>query len=201
MPMTTAASAAFPLKAPRWLDALGWRTLAGALLTAGIVHILATLAVPLLGSGSAFAKLRADLPVNRMVVWTPSAPGKEALPFLMPDALFAVCRFDLSRDSLNVTATLVHAGWVLSLHTAMGENFYAMPAQPLNHAEVSLTVVPGGDKSEFVPQPRRPGLADASVASPTSAGLVIVRAPLKGVAWRQETEAILRRASCAPVAR
>jgi uncharacterized membrane protein len=136
-----------------------------------------------------------------MVVWAPSAPGKEALPFLMPDALYAVCRFDLSRDSLSITATLVHTGWVLSLHTALGENFYAMPAQPLNHAEVSLTVVPGGDKVEFIPQPRRPTIAGASVASPTNEGLVILRAPLKGIAWRQEAEAILRRASCAPVAR
>ena len=199
--MTTAASLTLPLKAPRWLDALGWRTLAGALLAAGIVHILATLAVPLLGAGSGFARLRQDLPANRMVVWPPSAPGKEPLPFLMPDALYAVCHYDLAHDSLRVAVTLAHAGWLLSLHSAGGENFYAMPAQPLNHAEVSLTIVPGGDKLEFVPQSRRPGVADASVASPTNEGLVIVRAPLKGIAWRQEAEAILRRASCAPVAR
>jgi uncharacterized membrane protein len=118
----------------------------------------------------------------------------------MPDALYGVCRYDISRDALRVTATLAHAGWSLSLHTSGGENFYAMPAQPLHREAVSLTLVPGGDKLEFVQQ-RRPSGPEANVPAPTPEGLVIVRAPLKGLAWRQEAEAVLRRASCTPIPR
>jgi uncharacterized membrane protein len=191
---------AFSPRPPKWLRAVGWRTLAGALLTAGIVHILATLAVPQFAS-TAFATLRQDLPANRMVVLGPSSPGKEALPFLMPDALYAVCRYDLSRDSLRVTAMLLHTGWALSLHSVQGDNFYAMPAQPLHHDEVILTITPGGDKLEFVPQARRVGAQDTNVTAPGTEGVVMVRAPLKGLAWRGEAEAVLRRASCVPVRR
>src|SRR5689334_11715976 len=112
---------------PRWLRGVGWRTLAAAVLLAGIIHICATLAVPMLGASTAFAKLRQALPVNQMVILAPPAPGKEALPFLTPDALYAICRYDLSRDSLLITATLAHLGWALSLHTPQGDNFYVMP--------------------------------------------------------------------------
>jgi uncharacterized membrane protein len=200
--MKQAARPVVTLRLPKWLRSVGWRTLAGALMTGGIIHIAATLAVPMFGTAAAFAKLRQELPVNSMVVLAPSVPGKEALPFFVPDALYAICRYDLSRDSLRVTAALAHTGWVLSLHTSQGDNFYAMPAQALNHDAVVLTLVPGVDRAEFVPhQPRRIGAADASVPSPSSEGLVIVRAPLKGLAWRKQTEAVLRRATCTPVKR
>ncbi len=40
---------------------------------------------------------------------------------------------------------------------------------------------------------------DSQVESPVSEGLVLLRAPLRGLAWRAETEARLRRATCTPV--
>jgi uncharacterized membrane protein len=199
MPMRSLADVTFRIRGPQWLSAVGWRTFAGALLTAGIIHIIATLSAPALSSSNAFEKLRQALPVNRMVIVAPPSPGKEPLPFLMPDALYAICRYDLSVQPLQVTAALVHVGWSLSLHTAQGDNFYAMPAQPTRRDAVALTVIAVGDKSEFAPTPRRIGAPDATITAPTNAGLVIVRAPLKGLAWRREAEAALRRASCESV--
>jgi uncharacterized membrane protein len=108
---------------PKWLSEVGWRTVIGALLLGGIIHITATLAVPLVSSGPAFTKLRNTLPTNRMVVLPPLAPGKQPLPYLPPDALYAMCRYDISVDSLVVTAAMAHAGWTLSLHTPQGDNF------------------------------------------------------------------------------
>jgi uncharacterized membrane protein len=187
---------------PKWLTEVGWRTVIGATLLGGIIHILATLAVPFLGSNTAFAKLRDALPINRMVFLPPPVPGKQPLPFLTPDALYAMCRYDVSVDSLVVTAAMVHAGWTLSLHTPQGDNFYVMPAQQLRRGEVSLTVVLGAERlSEFATTPRRLSATESQIPSPSYEGLVVVRAPLKGLAWRAEAEAILRRASCTPVKR
>ena len=189
-------------KLPKWLTEVGWRTVIGAALLGGVLHILATLAVPFFGASTAFAKLRDALPANRMVILAPPAPGKQALPFLTPDALYAMCRFDVSVDSLAVTAAVVHAGWTLSMHTPQGDNFYVMPAQQLRRADVSLTVVPAASLlSEFSTTPRRVSATNSQIPSPSSEGLVIVRAPLKGLAWRAEAEALLRRASCTPVKR
>jgi uncharacterized membrane protein len=190
------------LAIPRWLSEVGWRTAIAAVLLGGIVHIGATLAVPFVSPGQAFARLRDTLPMNRMVVLPPPAPGKQPLPYLAPDALYAMCRYDVSVDSLVVSVAMGDIGWTLSLHTPQGDNFYVMPAQSQRRADVSLTVVPGIDRlGDFVAAPRRPTTQETQIASPSWEGLVMVRAPLKGLAWRAETEAQLRRATCTPVKR
>ena len=140
--------------------------------------------------------------MNRMVVLPPPAPGKQPLPYLAPDALYAMCRYDVSVDSLVVTVAMADVGWTLSLHTPQGDNFYVMPAQPQRRADVSLTVVPGLDRlGDFVAAPRRPTTQETQIPSPSWEGLATARAPLKGVAWRTETEALLHRATCTPVRR
>ena len=63
---------------PKWLSEVSWRTVIGALLLGGIIHITATLAVPLLSSGHAFAKLRDTLPANRMVAAAAAGAGQAA---------------------------------------------------------------------------------------------------------------------------
>ena len=186
---------------PKWMSEVGWRTVAGALLLGGIIHIVATMAVPFIGSGHALARLRDTLPLNRMVVLPATTPRHQPLPFLTPDALYAMCRYDISADSLVVTASLPQSAWTLSMHTPQGDNFYVMPAQETRR-EVTLTVVPGAERlGEFAATPRRVSALDTQVASPSWEGLVVVRAPLKGLAWRAETEAALRRATCTPVKR
>ncbi len=187
---------------PGWLGKVGWRTVVGALLLGGIIHIGATLAVPLVSNGHAFARLRDTLPVNRMVILPPPTPGKQPLPFLTPDAFYAMCRFDVSVDSVMVTALMAEPGWTLSLHTPQGDNFYVLPAQAQRRQQVSLTVVPGIDRlGDLVAAPRRLASDETQVPAPTWEGLVMVRAPLRGLAWRAETEAALRRAACVPVKR
>jgi hypothetical protein len=88
------------------------------------------------------------------------------------------------------------------MHTPQGDNFYVMPAQQLRRPEVSFVVVPGGERfSEYTPTARRASTPRSQITSPTPEGLVVVRAPLRGLAWRAEAETLLRRASCAAVTR
>ncbi len=77
------------------------------------------------------------------------------------------------------------------------------PATSCAAAEVSFLVVPSGDRivSEAVLAQRRASGTDTQVASPSLEGLIVVRAPLKGIAWQAQTEAILRRSSCTQVKR
>jgi uncharacterized membrane protein len=183
---------------PRWMRQIGWRTVVGAALLAGIVHITATLAVPLLGPGNAFRKLRDTLPVNQMVFLPPPTPSTQLLPFVAADALYAACRYDVSAGTVAVTAMLADPGWTLSLHTPQGDNFYVLPAQQLRRSDVTFVIVPGGERLVEFGSRRLTG-DDSQVESPVSEGLVLLRAPLRGLAWRAETEARLRRATCTPV--
>jgi hypothetical protein len=61
---------------------------------------------------------------------------------------------------------------------------------------VSFIVVPTGDAQPIL---RRESAADTQIASPSPEGLVMLRAPLRGLAWAAETEAVLQRATCTPV--
>jgi uncharacterized membrane protein len=196
--MSTGA-AAWPPK-PEWSREIGWRTLLAAVLTAGIIHIIATFAAPVLGSGNAFARLRDALPLNRMVLLPPDSPARQALPFLPPDALYAMCRYELAGGSVSVTASVMDTGWVLSLHTPRGENFYVMPQQLLRRSEVSFLVVPTGLSDQGRPQ-KTATPDDTQVLSPSIEGLIVIRAPLKGVAWQAEAQAALARSSCTQIKR
>jgi uncharacterized membrane protein len=186
---------AWPLAAAtvRWVS---WRTMAAAVLLGGIVHICAIFAAALSPTGEAYRLLAAKLPVNSMVVEPLQAPGRQILPFLLPDALYAVCRYDLSGGPVSVTASVLNAGWALSLHTPDGNNYYVLPGQRTRRTQVAFVLVPS--KPDVLPLPRHEGAEDTEITSPTREGLIVLRAPLRGLAWTAETAAILQRASCKP---
>jgi uncharacterized membrane protein len=169
----------------------------GVLLLAGIVHICATLATPMLSSRHAFLLLRDKLPTNRMVAMPPQAPGQELLPWLPPHMLYAVCRYDLSAGPVAVRATVADLGWALTLHGPRGVNFYVLPGQPLRRIQVSLLLVPKGPEAPLIP--RSENASDTPVVSPSREGLVVLRAPLRGLAWSAETEALVQGATCTQV--
>ena len=95
-----------------------------------------------------------------------------------------------------VKASVLDAGWALSLHTPHGSNFYVLPGLPQRRTDVSFLLVPSSDAQ---PTPRRESAADTQITSPSSEGLVMLRAPLRGLAWAAGTEAVLQGATCTPV--
>jgi uncharacterized membrane protein len=168
-----------------------------AVLLGGIVHICGTLAAPVLGTGHAYQRLREKLPLNRMVVLPLQAPGRQILPYLPPDMLYAMCRYDLRNGPVAVIAPVLGPGWALSLHTPQGANFYVLPGQALRRTDVSFLVVPSGPDAP--PVSRRESAIESQVASPTVEGLIVLRGALRGIAWAAETEAALQRATCRPL--
>lgn len=180
---------------PGWMGEVGWRTLVGGALLGGIVHICAVFAAPLAGTDTAYRQLQGTLPANKMVVLPPPASGKQILPYLQPDMLYAMCRYELTGGPISVTAVVSGPGWVLSLHTPAGDNFYVLPGQQLRRGEVSFLLVPSSDAHAT----RRATPGDTQVASPSREGLIVVRAPLTGLSWVTETDAALRRSSCTQI--
>lgn len=183
---------------PGWMGEIGWRTLLGGALLGGVVHICATFAAPAVATGQAFQQLRNTLPLNRMTVLPAPTAGKQILPFLQPDMLYAMCRYELTGGPVSLTAAVAGPGWLLSLHTPQGDNFYVMPGHQLRSGEVSFLLVPSGDPRNTQ---LRAAQTDTQVASPSLEGLIVVRAPITGLAWLASTEATLRKSSCTQVKR
>jgi uncharacterized membrane protein len=133
-----------------------------------------------------------------MTVLPQQAPGRQILPELPPDVLYAMCRYDLHRGAVAVRATVLGPGWALSVHTPHGTNFYVLPGQRGRSTDVSFQLVPSTPEA-VLSLSRRQSPTDTQITSPSLEGVIVLRAPLRGLAWTAETEAILQRASCTQV--
>lgn len=173
--------------------------LATACVTAGLIHLATTFAIPVIGLGSAYATLKPALPANRMVAFPVQTPGRQILPFASPDTLYAICRFDITASPVVVRALLPGVGWSLTLYTPAGDNFYAMPGTVQGPTDVAFMVVPPTDRIlTMMPGARREEMKLNQVVAPSREGLAVVRAPIKSAALIEETRRELAASSCKP---
>lgn len=171
---------------------------AAALFAAAILHILATLATPHVIPTSGYGRLAGELPENTMRILPAVSPEAQPLPFLSPDARYAICRFDTRDGPVSLSAMLPEPGWVLALFSPAGDNFFSSVASPNRRPEVSILIVPTSDTWR---QALGAGVAvakDATLTIPANEGIALVRAPDRGDAYRQRALAELSRANCQP---
>lgn len=187
------------MKFPKALQNINWQLILAVPVAAGILHICATLAAPYLTAASAYSRLAPALPVNRMQVLNVSTPGAEPLPFLSPDARYAMCSFDTSGGPVSVASTLPpDIGWTLTVMTPQGDNLYAAASVPSRPTPISLVLVPSEDAFLGVTPEARGIAREAQPPTVVSAlrGIIIVRGPDKGFSYQQHVEAVLRDARC-----
>lgn len=185
------------LKPRARLPRLSLHVLAVALVTAGIVHITSTLAIPFMSASTGYERLATGIPLNTMRVLPLAAPGSELLPFNDPEQQLAVCPFDLSAGPLTVAAVLPDSGWSLSIYSPLGDNYYAIAAASLRQPDVTLVIEPSKmTLLNLFGIGTAPNFDASRVAAPDSRGIVVIRAPRKGQAFEPSTAAILARARC-----
>lgn len=166
-----------------------------ALFASGILHILATLATPMLTPTSAYGRLAGDLPQNTMQVLPDIMPDTQPLPFFTADAQYALCRFDTTDGAVSLTAVLPEPGWTLALYAPSGANFFTSVAAAGRRPEVAIVLVPGESTRRDEPSED----AEATSVALTiraNKGLAVIRAPDRGEAYRARATAELKRAKC-----
>jgi uncharacterized membrane protein len=174
-----------------------WPVFAAALLAAGIVHICAVFAMPHIYRGDAVSRLQRTLPLNAFVILPPAKPRAQVLPYQLPDARYAICRFDLRDGPLVVRALLPEPGWTLSAYAQGGQSFYSMPAPEQRRISLNLLVLPGGERFLGPMHDARSLDQDVSqVIAPARTGLIVIQAPMKGRTYATEVEQALAQASC-----
>jgi hypothetical protein len=188
-----------PMNIADTLRHANWQLILAAPVAAGILHICATLAAPYLTAASAYSRLAPGLPINRMQLLIASAPGAEPLPFMSPDARYAMCRFDTSGGPVTVSSTLPpDLGWSLTVVTPQGDNIYATASVPSRPTPVSIVLVPSEEAFLGITPEARGIARDVQPPTPVSAtrGIVVVRGPGFGRAYHRNAEAVLRDAHC-----
>jgi uncharacterized membrane protein len=142
--------------------------LLGAVLLGGIVHLATVLLLPRLATQDAYARVSAIAPVNSVIAVPPPTPEKAVMPFMDPAFAVSVCRYDLSRGPLKFSVPISQAYTSVSFYTRSDVAYYAI-------------------------NDRAAGLI---VASPTTTGLIVIRALAPEMGWVPAARNALTAAQC-----
>jgi uncharacterized membrane protein len=172
------------------------------LVLAGLIHVAAVLALPILAPRNAHARLAALGPANTMIQLPPAVPGHLAMPMMAPDMRYAFCRFDLSNGPIRLNAAVSDELWLMALYTPDGENFYSVGGTDMKRRKIDL-VISTEDQTVEEASADAPESSDSVIVvnSPVTEGIALIRAPLVGPSHAGRAEQALQASSCGPYAR
>lgn len=169
------------------------------LVLAGLIHIVAVLALPALAPKNAWARLVPLGAPNTMILLPAASPGNQVMPMMGPDIRYAICRFDLKAGPVRLRAGVPNDLWLIALYTPAGDNFFTVQGADVRRAQIDLIIAK--EEQEVVE-----GGVDAPeeaeevvvVKSPVEEGIAMIRAPLSGESRAAGVEAALRASFCGP---
>jgi uncharacterized membrane protein len=147
-----------------------------AILLGGIVHLSTVLAMPQAAKQDAYSRLTPLTPVNTMVpLATPTAEA-EVMPFMDPAFATAVCRYDLSDGALKLIAPVSQAYTSVTFYTRKSIAYYAINDRAAGRRTIELDLMTAEQHAEM-PEEEDVTAADRLIIeSPTTVGLIVVRA-------------------------
>jgi uncharacterized membrane protein len=155
----------------RWL-----LLLVGGALLGGIVHLATIFILPRTATQDAYSRLTAIAPVNKVVPLPEPTPEKALMPFMDPAFAEAVCRYDLSQGPLKLSVPLSTAYTSVSFYTNEDVAYYAINDRAAGRGAIELDLMTAEQHSEM-PENEDITAADRLIVeSPTSTGLIAIRA-------------------------
>lgn len=170
--------------------------LLGGILLGGVVHLSTVLALPRTAAHDAYARLAPITPVNK-VVRLPMSQST-IMPFMDPAFATAVCRYDLSRGSLKLTAPISQAYTAISFYTRYGIAYYAINDRAAGRKVIELDLMTTRQRDEL-PEEEDVTAADRLIVeSPTPTGLIVLKALSPEPGLMSMAENALAAAQCKP---
>jgi uncharacterized membrane protein len=102
---------------------LYWAIVAAVLAVA--VHIVTLMFVPGMVFERSLDKFASDIPNNKFFLLTREAQQK-IFPEYPPNAIFGLCRFDLSAGPVALNASLPDTFWTLTVYSRTGKTLYTV---------------------------------------------------------------------------
>ena len=170
--------------------------LLGGILLGGVVHLSTVLALPRTAAHDAYARLLPITPVNKVV----PLPTTEAavMPFMDPAFATAICRYDLSRGALKLTAPISQAYTAVSFYTRYGIAYYAINDRAAGRKVIELDLMTTRQR-EQLPEEEDVTAADRLIVeSPTISGLIVLKALSPEPSLMPMAQKALAAAQCKP---
>lgn len=149
----------------------------GALVFAGLVHLVSILAVPYLSSHDAWSRLSNAMPPNRFVLLERGAAGESLLPYEDPRAFVGACIYDLGEGPVRVQADFSGDGMVIvSFHDRRGAIFYGLNDRGGLRGKLDALIVTAAQREAIdAATPEDEAVQELRLLSPTGTGYVIAR--------------------------
>ena len=115
---------------------------AAILMVAAAVHIVSIVLLPLVAPEDAFARIAAFAPAASVRVLPRASMPGDPLPGRDPSLATAICRYDLERGPLRVSAAVGSARFMaLAIHSRTGLAFYGLNDRAGNDGKLDLVLM------------------------------------------------------------
>ncbi len=169
--------------------------LAGVLL-GGIVHLVSVLALPRIASNDAYARLSAMTKLNTVTALPLVDPSHAPMPFMDPAFALAICRYDLSSGPIKLTVPVSQAYTSVSFYTRNELAYYAINDRSAGRKVIELDLMTEAQHAEL-PEDEDVTAADRLIIdSPTTSGLIVLKALAPEPGLMPQAQAALAAASC-----
>jgi uncharacterized membrane protein len=150
--------------------------LLGGVLLGGVVHLATILLLPRMAAQDAYSRLSPLTPVNKVVPVPAPAPDKATMPFMDPAFAMAVCRYDLSKAPLKFTVPISQAYTSVSFYTRSDIAYYAINDRAAGRRVIELDLMTADQHNELPGNEEITAADRLIVESPTSTGLIVIKA-------------------------
>jgi uncharacterized membrane protein len=164
--------------------------IAATVLLSGLVHLGAVVGVP---RGIMLVVKRATAAFPSRIIHSDVVTASSRLIVRpSPDLLYSLCRFDVSRRPLEVTAAVPDTYFSIAAYASNTDNFYVINDREIDARRVTLVLVREGT-------PYAPRAGERVVPSPTDEGVVLFRTLITDRARLDRLRALQRQADCRPL--
>jgi uncharacterized membrane protein len=169
----------------------------GALLLAGLVHVLAVLLLPALAQDAAAARLARGANLHQMEVVPAGSGLSQDMPFADPFIMSAVCRFDVSEEPLRLRIATGDHFMSMLVITETGRINLGLTDKAASRRQLDvLLATPAQIRQLEAQDPEDEPVQELRVPLPAPRGLVVLKALRPLASDGESVRAVLARANC-----
>jgi uncharacterized membrane protein len=174
---------------------LAFAIIAGVLL-GGVVHLVSVLALPRIATQDAYSRLTPMTKLNAVTSLPLADPNTSPMPFMDPAFAMAICRYDLSGGPIKLKVPVSQAYTSVSFYTRNEVAYYAINDRSAGKKVIELDLMTEAQHNEL-PEDEEVTAADRLIIdSPTSTGLILLKALAPEPGLMPQAQASLAASSC-----
>ena len=161
-----------------------------------VVHLVSVLALPRIATQDAYSRLTPMTSLNAVSQLPPADPSNTLMPFLDPAFAVAVCRYDLTGGPIKLIVPVSQAYTSVSLYTRNEVAYYAINDRSAGKKVIELNLMTEAQHDDL-PEDEEITAADRLIIdSPTSTGLIVLKALAPEPGLMPQAQASLAAARC-----